>query len=145
MKEIILDSGHYKALVDDDQFDGLTQLGKWRLHSDGYAVLMKCGNSSVTYMHRVVVGATKGRKNHVHHINGVKLDNRRINLTHLSVEAHRHSEKTNNLPVGISTIAGGGSYYVHACVDGNSRYLGVFKALAVAVKKYNEVKLSQSS
>lgn len=73
MKEIKLTQGRV-ALVDDNDFERINQF-KWYF-SHGYA--MKDTRKERTYMHRLIVGASKGQI--VDHINRNSLDNRRTNL-----------------------------------------------------------------
>lgn len=72
MKEILLTKG-FKATVDSEDFDFLSKK-KW-FFSNGYA---KNKSRNSVYMHRLILSPKK--EEYVDHINGDKLDNRRVNL-----------------------------------------------------------------
>lgn len=78
MSEIILSNGQ-KVLVDESDFAFLNQW-KWKPHKQGYACRSTWadGKSGLLLMHRAIIDAPKSK--HVHHINEIKLDNRRCNL-----------------------------------------------------------------
>jgi hypothetical protein len=80
MKELALSSGAGVTIVDDDDFEYLSQW-RWHLNASGYAT--RCGHPKrgvyeKLYIHRIVIGAQQGQV--VDHINGNKLDNRKGNL-----------------------------------------------------------------
>ena len=75
VKKLKLKNGEI-SLVDDDDYDFLMQW-RWCLSSKGYA--QRCTTDGKTfYIHRVVNKTPKGV--HTDHINGERLDNRKINL-----------------------------------------------------------------
>ncbi len=68
------------AIVDDDDFAFL-KVNKWRLSGSGYAERAETrndGTQKTISMHRVLSQCPPGK--HVDHINGDKLDNRKVNL-----------------------------------------------------------------
>ena len=90
MKEILLTKG-LKAIVDDDDFDVLSD-SKWRAmrnHNTHYAVTGGKGN--FRYMHRLLCNACDGLV--VDHINGDGLDNRKENLRAVTLSINRLSSK----------------------------------------------------
>lgn len=83
MKEIILAKGEI-ALVDDEDFDRLVAMGKWRTLK-GYAILIKHvttldgrRTTSGIRMHRVIMNTPKGMC--TDHIDGNPLNNQKSNL-----------------------------------------------------------------
>lgn len=79
MKKIKLTNGQ-EALVDDDDYDMLIEMGNWACTNSpkgGYAY-RKPYKSNAIYMHRVIMDAPKGME--VDHINHNKLDNQKSNL-----------------------------------------------------------------
>jgi AP2 domain/HNH endonuclease len=79
MMQIPLTQGKY-ALVDLADFDELSK-SKWHFNAQGYAarnVVKSDGKRAPVTMHRMILDAQKGI--HVDHINGNRLDNRRVNL-----------------------------------------------------------------
>lgn len=74
MKKIPLTKGKF-VIVDETDFNDLNQ-HKWCLHSLGYAVRRSDGQYLL--MHRVILGVEPGIN--VDHIDGDKLNNRRMNL-----------------------------------------------------------------
>lgn len=97
MKKISLTQEKY-AIVDDDDFEYLTNIGSW--HYDRYAkrVTKKDG---VVYMHRLITNAPEGMT--VDHINGNKLDNRKSNLRIIDYSTNSHNtHKVKNKYLGVS-------------------------------------------
>jgi hypothetical protein len=78
MAEIVV-SG-MKVLVDDEDVDLVTP-HTWRVTLDGYVV-----SSVEGYLHRFILGSRTGQ--HIHHINGSRLDNRKSNLETSTVSKH---------------------------------------------------------
>lgn len=127
-KEIQLSRG-YVALVDDDDFDFLSQ---WKWCFDGrYAsrVVKAKGKQTLIRMHRVISGASSGEV--IDHANGDKLDNRRANLrraTHSQNSMNSKVPKDNKSGVkGVFWNTGLGRWQASICLDGKRLYLGVFK------------------
>lgn len=106
--------------------------------TDGYAV-SKDDAGAKLYMHRLVARAGDGE--HVDHINGDGLDNRRCNLrlcTHADNCANRVS------PLGPQTSRYKGVYYdprgvweVYICAHGRKRPLGLFRDEVDAAHAYD--------
>ena len=99
MKKIKLSNGKY-ALVDNDDFPRLSN-HSWHTDRSGYVKRMHNykDKSSSIYMHRVILGASKGKE--VDHINRNKLDNRKHNLRFCT-----HSQNMMNLNVQSSSKSG---------------------------------------
>lgn len=78
-KEIQLNKGII-SIIDDEDFEYLNQW-KWYLlksHTNYYAIRTSKPENKLIQLHRVVIKAKEGE--FVDHINGNKLDNRKINL-----------------------------------------------------------------
>lgn len=75
--------GRYKTIVDDEDFVWLS-LCKWRINKDGYVIRQQTVGSrrKTIRMHRLIAGTPPGM--HTDHQNGIRLDNRRKNLRHLT-------------------------------------------------------------
>ena len=84
MKEIELTNG-YKAIIDDENFKLLNQW-KWSYHRIGYAI-----RKSNILMHRLIMNCPKNKT--IDHINGNKLDNRKINLRICSLSENLKNQK----------------------------------------------------
>lgn len=73
---------------------GRTNLGR-RLHSQGYVILS--GGRHGRYEHRVIAEQKLGRplleNEHIHHINGVKTDNRPENIAIVTLFTHMHNHR----------------------------------------------------
>ena len=71
-----------EAMVDEADHARLSRF-RWRQLPSGYVVRRQRQGSGLRrhfYLHREVVGATRGDRLVVEHVNGHKLDNRRANL-----------------------------------------------------------------
>lgn len=94
MKRIKLGKKNIYALVDDEDFERISQIS-WYLDCCGYAKSMKYISQRpkrkyiITYLHRFIMNAPKGKK--VDHINHDPLDNRKQNL-----RLCKHSENLQN-------------------------------------------------
>jgi hypothetical protein len=91
MKEIPLTQGKV-ALVDDDMFDYLSQF-HWHYHKRGYATshVGKVPFRFMIRMHREIMKPPEGMQ--IDHINGDKLDNRRVNLRVCTNAENQHNLK----------------------------------------------------
>ncbi len=141
MKRIQLSRGLF-CIVDDDDFETLS-VNKWCCSTIGYAVRnspVVNGKSSIIYMHREIMLATTGVL--VDHINGDKLDNRKINLRLCTkAQNQRNSKKRVD---GLAsrfrgvTSAKKGRYKAEITVNGRRYYLGTFLDEEAAARKYDE-------
>lgn len=125
----------------DDADELLVALFKWHLHSRGYAARSIGGRKYKSYVlaHRWIVGADRGDE--VDHINGDKLDNRRVNLRLVT-----HSQNICNRPTQSNNTSGYRGVYWHRKlekwgaqikVDGRQNYLGVHLTLEDAARAYD--------
>lgn len=74
MQYITLTNSEFQTIVDDDDFNFINQR-RWRLTNNGY-VTSGCGTKIL--MHRIIASTPPGM--YTDHINGNKLDNRKVNL-----------------------------------------------------------------
>lgn len=72
------------AIVDNDDYDFLVNMGRWHLSSTGYAVrrVLHNGQKMTVRMHRVICNTPDGLV--VDHLNGDTLDNRKSNLRNVT-------------------------------------------------------------
>lgn len=137
--EIALTKG-YVAVVDDEDAD--LARDKWTSHSGGYAYRTVEGQSKL--MHRVILERllerplVKGEQ--CDHIDGDKLNNRRINL-----RVCRQAQNLWNAPVSKNNTSGykgvqwhkpSRKWMARIKVDGESHYLGLFADPAEAHDAY---------
>lgn len=143
MKEIPLTQGKV-ALVDDEDYERLMAMGKWYVETIGYAAKnIPVMNGTVKKytiqrMHRVISNA--GEKDHVDHINGDRLDNRRCNLrlcTQAQNLGNQRTSKNNHLGVKGVTLFGS-KFRARITINYKQIYLGLFDSLEDAIIAYNE-------
>lgn len=84
------------TIINDRDFQAVNKL-KWHIHSLGYAVskFWLNGKCKSIYMHRLIINPKKYEV--VDHINGNKLDNRRINLRECSQVVNCHNRNKLNI------------------------------------------------
>ncbi len=142
MKEIPLTSGGY-AIVDDADFPMLSKFS-W-MNSNGYAVnvTQKDNKRTRTRMHRLILGDRV--KKYTDHINGNKLDNRRVNLRPCT-----NAENMRNIPPKKQNTSGyKGVTWQNDCsrwkaqikVNYKNIHIGIFKIKKDAAIAYNEAAL----
>ena len=110
------------AIVDADVFDAIME-SRWNwLH--GYAVGSRDGRQ--VRMHRMVMGVDDPAV-HVHHRNGIKLDNRRCNLEAITRgEHHKRHAKGKALTRGVRYDAERDCFVARPYVHGRATFLGRF-------------------
>lgn len=119
------------VLVDDEDHGWLTAGGTWYLQSSGYAARTDRKPRQMVLMHRLIVGLEHGDPRQVDHINGERLDNRRVNLRIVT-----RAQQQQNLRVRSATKSSqyrGVSWSQHAkkwrvtvTLDGQPRNCGYF-------------------
>lgn len=94
---------------------------------------------SIIYMHRLIAAPSGGE--HVDHINGDKLDNRRANLRLCSPSENlcNKGPQCNNRSgfKGVSLHAASGRWSAQITRHGIHHYLGLFETPEVAAEEYN--------
>lgn len=97
MKEIPLTQGRV-ALVDDEDFDRLSRHKWYAYRQPGtetyYATRTRPrseGKKGLVYMHREILGATRGQV--IHHMNGDGTDNRRANIRFCTVRENNQGSR----------------------------------------------------
>lgn len=141
VKEIVLNHGKV-ALVDDEDFERVTKLGRWGAMRDPWnwyaARYVNVNNKTVTtYMHRFIMDAPKGMQ--VDHINGDGLDNRRSNLR-LATSSQNGWNRRARRPrkrayKGITPK--GGKWLAKIVANGKTYHLGYFSSPALGAAMYD--------
>jgi hypothetical protein len=133
LSKIPLSKGKAFALVDECDVALVSQY-TWSLHSDGYAVRNRAGQT--IYMHSLILGVK-----HVDHKNGVASDNRRCNLR---PSDHRRNAQ-NSKPHGDRRFKGvtldksRGKWIARIQVDGKPVNIGRFVSEEEAARAYDDV------
>jgi hypothetical protein len=144
-KEIQLTQGQV-AIVDDEMYDYLNQW-KWyaskQKNGKFYAERKITVNSlrKSIIMHRLIINNTD-IKLHTDHINGITLDNRKINLRICTNSQNQMNKKTQinnkNGFKGVSYNKEKKKYEVNITLNGNKIFLGRHLNIIEAAKSYNE-------
>lgn len=142
MKEIKLTKGK-STIVDDEDFDNLSQY-KWHANNcSGYYYAQRMGNKINGYqkkikMHRVIAGDVKGLV--IDHINGDTLDNRKSNLRVCTQRQNTMNAKARNKSgfKGAVFTKSLNKYQSQIRVNDKQIYLGVFDTEREAALAYNE-------
>lgn len=124
-----------EILVDDEDFLWLNQW-RWSV-SRGYVV--RRASSENVRMHRLILGLRVGE--YTDHINGNRLDNRRMNLriaTMAENNRNRASRGSASGYRGVSWHKAGKCWEARISADKKDRRLGLFKDPVLAAKAYDE-------
>ena len=128
------------ALVDDSDYDWLRQW-RWLLVGPGYAGRFDRldGTSRLIYMHRLLINAQPGQ--HVDHINGDRLDNRRANLRLVTNTQNQQNKRTPSHNTsghkGVCWHKGSGKWHVRITVNGKRLHLGYTRDRETAARLYD--------
>ena len=145
MKEIELVNGKGYALVDDDDYEELSQYKWYALSSDRYTTYAwrksRRDDGRITVrMHRQIMDAPAGKQ--VDHINHDGLDNRRENLRLCSPSQNmRNSRKrkgTSSRYKGVYWQKDRSAWRAQAYLNGKLIYLGTFRDEDDAARAYND-------
>lgn len=145
MKKILLTQEKF-ALVDEEDFEYLNQW-KWHFCKSGYAVRNcwpegKSGVCKTIRMHRVIMNTPRHLQ--VDHINGNRLDNRKINLRNCTQAQNAMNKgadsKTNRPYKGVSWWEYNGrpgKWIAQIRHNRKSIHIGVYKSANEAALAYN--------
>jgi hypothetical protein len=139
MKYIELTQG-MTAMVDDEDFDQLNQLSWYFQGKYAARIDRRNGRRTIFYMHRIITKVSDGQ--HVDHINGDRLDNRKANLR----IATRSQNQWNRGPSKNSTSGHKGVYWHKirlqwmAAIEANGKrfYLGYFDSKSDAINAHKQ-------
>jgi hypothetical protein len=137
MKQIPLSDG-VLALVDDIDYERIAQ-HKWRLNKKKYPARVAYqgdGTRQKVYMHREILGLTKGDPRHVDHRDGNPLNNVRSNLRFASqLQNNRNigmiSTNTSGFK-GVSWSAMSKKWQVNINANGKTHYFGLYDSVEIA-------------
>jgi hypothetical protein len=140
-RKIELSNG-LNALVDDDMYE---YLSNWNWYFDrGYARRMSTkdeGKRRVIHMHRVILQPKKGLD--IDHINGNRLDNRRINLRYATRSQNNMNRfarcVTSKSPYkGVCWRAHAKRWKAYIKINKTQIHIGYFTTAEKAAKAYNK-------
>ena len=145
MAEIFTKKGH-AILVDEQDLSALGEY-EWHITADGYAATtiphpIVDGATSLLLMHRFVLGMKFGDPEFVDHINGLRSDNRRVNLrpcTNAENQRNRGVQKNNTSGYKGVFIQRKGEKWVASIQHIGKRIcLGTFNTSHEAAHAYNK-------
>lgn len=143
--------GNAFALVDNDVYELVVQLGPWYLAKKGYAKAnapQKAGKPIEPYpktisMHRLIMGICRsGDLRQIDHINGNRLDNRRCNLRICGRKGNaqnKSKQKTasSSQYKGVTKTSANDGWVAQIMVDHRNIYLGTYDTPEDAAKVYD--------
>lgn len=145
--EILLTKGQV-ALVDASDYDRLIQhrwCADWNSRGKKFYVLRKTtshGKQTNIRMHREVLKLVAGGKEHVDHINGNTLDNRRSNLRLVTRSQNmcNRTKQVNNKSgyKGVRSHKASGKWIAEIGISGKRFYLGLHNTPEEAHAAYRE-------
>lgn len=134
MKKIPLTQGKF-AIVDDEDFEFLSQWKWWTLKSGNTFYAIRRSKNATILMHRVIIGAKP--KKTVDHVNGNGLDNRKENIREVSnsENAMNRTLNSNNSSgtTGVSFHKKSKKFRATITVNKKSIHLGTFSSIEEAV------------
>lgn len=144
MKKISLTKGKF-AIVDNEDYERLKQY-KWQYNNIGYASrdIVIDGKPKKLLMHRDIMNTPKGMD--TDHINGERLDNRKINLRIVTHQKNMWNIK--KMPnhntsghMGVSWQINRHKWQVGIKVSGKRIHIGNFLYIQDAIKAYQLAKI----
>lgn len=134
-KSIPLTKGKF-ALVDDSDYEWINGM-KWTYLSSGYAYRKTPRpKPKAVLMHRLVLSAKPNEQ--VDHINGNKLDNRRVNLRVCTSSQNNANKPGRNKYKGVQLDKRSGKYYARIAFNYKIYLLGSYETEKEAAIRYNE-------
>ena len=132
MKTIQLTQG-YEAIVDDEDYE-LYGSQSWH-YSHGYAT--RKTRAGTVYLHRLILGDSLDE---VDHINGDKLDNRKVNLrfaTHSQNNMNKPRQSNNTTGFkGVHQLKSTGKFQAYIKRNGKRMHLGTYTTALDAARAY---------
>jgi hypothetical protein len=132
-----------QAIVDADDYERLTALGKWTAAKTAAGTICPHRKSAkkghLLFIAREVMGVTNSYV-HVDHINGDTLDNRKANLRLSTRSENMRNRKVNkNSSSGLKGVQKQirGKWPATIAANGRSLYLGAFDTKEDAAKAYD--------
>lgn len=126
------------AMVDIEYYDALSEANWFYSGNYAHTRIPNAGNRKLIAMHRIIANTPEGLV--TDHINGDKLDNRKINLRiceHSQNHCNRPKQKNNRSGFkGVSYHKSTGFYYSYVCFKGKRQCLGNFKTAELAHEAY---------
>ena len=109
---------------------------------DGYRRGLVCGHSVMAHRVAWAIHAGHWPKYQIDHVNGVRDDNRLLNLREATASENarnrRYRVKPGGIPRGVKMLASSGKWQAEIGVDGRKKYLGVFDTKEAAQTAYLE-------
>lgn len=144
MKKIQLSQGK-AALVDDEDYEFLSRW-KWHYGVGGYAcrsqyfgMMNGKPKKKLILMHRVVNKTFVDDQ--TDHINGDRLDNRRLNLRTVNQSQNNMNQKPlagkSSIYKGVSFFKRDETWEAHIKKDGRKRHIGYYSSEKTAARAYN--------
>lgn len=140
-KEIVLIGGSI-ALIDNEDYRKVSCYS-WYLHKGGYAArtIKKNGKTILIFLHHFITDTDS--KYIVDHVNGNRLDNRKLNLRVVTAQQNafnraRNKNKVSSIYKGVFWDKEKSLWLSLIKLNGKSRHLGYFKSEVDAACAYNE-------
>jgi len=132
-----IEVGNGRSAIIDDKFSHLSEW-KWYLDNKGYAVRQfrpERGKQRTMYMHQAIIGRPLNRSMEIDHINGDRLDNREVNLRHVTRRGNAHNRIEHRLgnSVGVRLRPGRKRWEARIRVNGKTKTIGLFDSKEDAV------------
>jgi hypothetical protein len=138
MKEIVIRRTAIKALVDDEDYAKVMALGPWRIDKRQGYILRSCTVLD-EYMHRLILPPPRGLV--IDHINGIKHDNRKVNLRSVTyAQNNQNNQKKSKVSafLGVSLHTQNGNWVAQINKASKHYHIGVFPTAHLAALAYDE-------